>query len=167
MQPLRLRPTHLPPLMPLPTHLPLLLGLLLPLLSSWPLSGDIPYSIVANVHDAEMHVPKASRNPDSAAVLSLDRVTDNKMTPLASMLVTVGRCVLGCAQIKGNLKTNVLERKVGITTTCTGEKQDEYKPRKNVDGGTKLVTSISGLVSLQGESNFKLTNGNLLPESVH
>ena len=46
----------------------------------------------------------------------------------------------------------------------TGKKRGPYGPRQRYDNGTKVVTSIVGLVKFRGKQYFKLTNSNLVPE---
>ena len=51
-----------------------------------------------------------------------------------------------------------------ISEKGTGKKRGPYGARQRHDTGTKVVTSVSGLVTFRDRQNFKLTNGNLVRE---
>ena len=51
-----------------------------------------------------------------------------------------------------------------IAEKGTGKKRGPCGPHQRYDTGTKVVTSISGLVTFRDEQYFKLTNGNLVLE---
>ena len=46
----------------------------------------------------------------------------------------------------------------------TGKKRGPYGPRQRHDTGTKVATSVSGLVTFRDDHYSKLANGNLVPE---
>ena len=56
-------------------------------------------------------------------------------------------------------------KKIFITEKGTGKKRGPYGPRQRYDTGTKVVRSVSGLVTFRDEQYFKLANGNLVPET--
>jgi hypothetical protein len=95
---------------------------------------------------------------------SFNHVMDKKMTLLASMPITVGRVNLVNARTQGNLKADVSDKKMFIAEKGTGKKRGPYGPRQRHDTGTKVVTSVSGLVTFRDEQYFKLATGNLVPE---
>jgi hypothetical protein len=95
---------------------------------------------------------------------SFNHVMDKKMTLLSSMPITVGRVSLVNARTQGNLKADVSDKKLFIMEKGKGKKRGLYRRRQRHDTGTKVVTSIIGLVTFQGEQYFKLSNSNLVPE---
>ena len=51
-----------------------------------------------------------------------------------------------------------------IAEKGTGKRRGLHEPRQRHDTGTKVVTSVIGLVTFRDEQYFKLTNGNIVPE---
>ena len=82
---------------------------------------------------------------------SFNHIMDKKMTLLASMPITVGRVNLVNARTQGNLKADVSDKKLFISEKGTGKKRGPYGPHQRHDTGTKLVTSIIGLVTVRDE----------------
>ena len=62
------------------------------------------------------------------------------------------------------MKEDVSDKKLFIMEKGKGKKRGCYKPHQRYNTGTKVVMSINGVVTFQGEQYFKLSNSNLVPE---
>ena len=82
---------------------------------------------------------------------------------LKSMQGTKQRIGVTNSRTQGHLKGGILEERICLQTKITGKKRVLQKPRqRTIDNGTVLAMEC-GDVMLNGESYYRLTNGNMLP----
>ena len=82
---------------------------------------------------------------------------------LKSMLGIKQRIGVTDSQTHCNLKGVILEEKIYLQTNITGKKRSLQKPRQRTEDSGTVVAMGCENVMFNGESYYRLTNGNMLP----